>query len=146
MAQPSRAPYGVHIDQVSSGNVIEGNLIGTDVSGKKPLGNTLSGVYVSGGSNGNVIGGTTAVAGNRISYNGLNGVHIDEGSDGNSVAFDTLDDNASDGVFIEGTLNTIVSNCTSESNERWGILVTGSSGFKLSNNTVSQNEAGGEKD
>jgi parallel beta-helix repeat protein len=101
---------------------------------------------VSGGSNGNFIGGTKAVDGNRISYNGLNGVHIDEGSDGNSVAFDTLDDNASNGVLIEDTLNTIVSNCTSESNKGWGILVTGSSAFKLSNNTVSQNGAGGEKD
>ncbi len=72
------AIYG--IDAV--GDVVEGNLIGTDVTGTKALGNAYSGVYV--GDFGNygdeasdaTIGGTTAGAGNVISANGNWGVWI----------------------------------------------------------------------
>ena len=64
------------------GDVVEGNLIGTDVTGTKALGNAYSGVYV--GDFGNygdeasdaTIGGTAAGAGNVISANGNWGVWI----------------------------------------------------------------------
>jgi titin len=47
--------------QGSSGNVVQGNYIGTDVTGTVALGNGGSGVVVSGGSN-NTIGGTDSNA------------------------------------------------------------------------------------
>ena len=74
---------GVNIDG-SSGNLVEGNFIGTDVSGTKALGNAFSGVLMSDGADGNVVGGTTAAARNVISANGYRGVHIFSGS-GNLV-------------------------------------------------------------
>jgi hypothetical protein len=51
------------------GNVIEGNLIGLDVTGTHPLGNANTGIGISGAAN-NQIGGTTAAARNVISANG----------------------------------------------------------------------------
>jgi titin len=53
---------------------VQGNFIGTDASGTARLGNTTAGIDVS-LSNGTVIGGTTAGAGNLISANG-NGIQI----------------------------------------------------------------------
>ena len=60
---------------IPSNNVIEGNLIGTDVTGTKALANSATGVYIDDGSN-NTIGGTTAGAGNVISGNGSFGIEI----------------------------------------------------------------------
>jgi uncharacterized repeat protein (TIGR01451 family) len=59
-----------------NGNIVQGNFIGTDVSGTSALGNFTDGVYIS-GSSGNTIGGVAAGAGNLISGNGGAGVRID---------------------------------------------------------------------
>ncbi len=60
-------------------NVISGNYIGTDIAGKKALGNTNNGVAVLGCAN--VIGGTKIGNGNVISGNGLYGVYL-QGTNG----------------------------------------------------------------
>ena len=66
-------------------NLVEGNYIGTDNDGSGRLGNA-SGVSVSSGASGNVIGGTEAGAGNVISGNPLFGVVLaDAGTTGNRV-------------------------------------------------------------
>jgi titin len=66
------------IDVSATGNVIQGNFIGTDVSGTVALGNTYYGVSISNGSN-IVIGGTQAGAGNLISGNGWYGILVSSG-------------------------------------------------------------------
>ncbi len=66
----------------SVGNVLQGNLIGTDKNGTKALGNGYSGIYVGDwgvtgdGASDAQIGGTAAGAGNVISANGNWGVFI----------------------------------------------------------------------
>jgi hypothetical protein len=50
----------------SSNNIVQGNFIGTDVTGRVAIGNAQRGVSSSGG---NLIGGDTAAAGNVISGN-----------------------------------------------------------------------------
>jgi hypothetical protein len=54
-----------------TGNRIEGNYVGTDVSGKHDLGNQWDGVHTSGGQ---LSSARPTVAGNVIAYNAMNGV------------------------------------------------------------------------
>ena len=56
-------------------NLIQGNLIGTDLTGSKALGNGGAGVFIDGGKM-NTIGGTAAGAGNVIGFNGGAGVSL----------------------------------------------------------------------
>ncbi len=86
IAASSISPYsGVEIYQAAS-NVVEGNYIGTDVTGSVALGNN-AGVEIEGGAVSNIIGGTVAGAGNVISGNTSDGIDIDgSGTAGNLVA------------------------------------------------------------
>ena len=84
---------GVNLDGSdggASGNVVEGDLIGTDATGTQPLGNLLDGVHLQDGASGNSIGGTAAGAGNVIAFNDGNGVTIGE---------DASDDSTGDAVL-----------------------------------------------
>jgi hypothetical protein len=53
----------------TSGNLVEGNYIGTDITGTNAISNTLAGIYLPYGTSGNIIGGTVAAARNVISGN-----------------------------------------------------------------------------
>jgi CSLREA domain-containing protein len=58
---------GIHIKGAGAvGNVVQGNLIGTDITGKLKLSNFADGVFID-GSPANIIGGTEKGAGNVIS-------------------------------------------------------------------------------
>jgi hypothetical protein len=72
----NRFSDGIVLD-MSDGNVIQGNYIGTDVAGTGNRGNSGHGVAILNGSDSNAIGGTTAAAGNRIAFNGGDGVQVD---------------------------------------------------------------------
>lgn len=65
---------GIHI-QGGSNNQIQGNAIGTDLSGTTPLPNFGNGIYISSGQN-NSVGGALPGAGNLIAFNYGNGVEI----------------------------------------------------------------------
>ena len=68
--------YGVQIaGDDAHGNLIQGNFIGTDVTGSIALGNSQKGVDITNAPN-NTIGGTVAEARNIISGNGHFGVRI----------------------------------------------------------------------
>lgn len=54
---------------VTTGNRVEGNVIGTDSSGLVDLGNSGWGILLGNGSRGNIVGGATAAHGNVIAYN-----------------------------------------------------------------------------
>jgi hypothetical protein len=79
-----------------SGNVIEGNYIGTDVTGTKVIGNAGTAIYLTQAAAHNTIGGTAPGAGNVISGNvtsttaqsqGFAVVQVDGGgTDGNVIA------------------------------------------------------------
>ncbi len=57
-------------------NVVEGNLIGTDVTGTTAIGNQIAGVEIASGATGNTIGGTAAGAGNTIGGTGGSGAGV----------------------------------------------------------------------
>ena len=68
---------GISIGGTLSGSLVQGNFIGTDVTGNTAVGNASDGVIINFGSANNTIGGTTPAARNLISGNGANGVRSD---------------------------------------------------------------------
>jgi hypothetical protein len=85
------------------GNQIEGNYIGTDVSGALPLGNGDSGVFVTDGPENNVIGGVGT--GNVIAFNQKNGVTVgDVGQSAQGISI------LSNSIFSNGRLGIDLGN------------------------------------
>jgi hypothetical protein len=77
--------YGIAMGGVS-GNVVQGNLIGTDLTGTNALVNGFANVALWGGSTGNGVGGTGAGAGNVIAFSAGYGVVVyDSGTTNNSI-------------------------------------------------------------
>jgi hypothetical protein len=106
---------GNTLDGVSitgGGNVVQGNRIGTDVTGTRVLSYNRAGVFIF-GSNNNAVGGTEAGAGNTISGNG-NGVSI-TGGGGNVVQGNRIGTDVTGtahlpnvtGVFLTGSGNAV---------------------------------------
>jgi len=90
---------GVYIARSSAtGNQVQGNYIGTDVTGTAGLGNSLGGVYIDRGP-GNTIGGTAAGAGNAIAYNNEDGVRVDGAiTIGNTISGNSIHSNGGKGI------------------------------------------------
>jgi titin len=144
--------YGVTISGSSaSGNVVEGNYIGTDAAGGAKRANYSSGVHVIGGPN-NCIGGysgtppggsCTGGVPNVISGNGSSGVEIAGATaTGNSVYGNFVGTtanglaalaNSSNGVYINGASNNIVGGASASTrnviskNYGSGVSISGSS-------------------
>jgi CSLREA domain-containing protein len=74
--------HGIDVAHLDAGaNLIQGNRIGTDVSGTAALGNTLDGIRIAAPNN--IIGGTGAGAGNVISGNLGRGILLSGQGNGN---------------------------------------------------------------
>jgi hypothetical protein len=138
----------------STGNVVQGNYIGTNAAGTGGVGNVKMGIGVGAspgavGANSNTIGGTTGTtpgsgcngACNLISGNGQNGIFITGGESsgqrilGNYIGLSTNGTvaigNVSDGIGILSTPNTLIGDGSSAgrniiaSNGSNGIIVAG---------------------
>jgi len=59
-----------------SANIINGNFIGTDITGLRALSNSGDGILITDGSHNNLIGGSSPFSGNLISGNHGSGVHL----------------------------------------------------------------------
>jgi hypothetical protein len=59
----------------ASGNIVQGNLVGTNSSGTVPLGNSGAGLSIDGAPN-TLVGGAAAGTPNTISFNGTNDIQI----------------------------------------------------------------------
>ena len=141
--------------EVSGGNLIEGNLIGTDVTGTANLGNA-SGVHVV-QALGNTIGGIAAGARNVISGNGGNGVFINglltasNLVQGNFIGVDVTGTGGlgnNQGVRIFNGSNNTIGGMTSTArnvvsgNSSDGIAITASDSFSANANVVQGNFVG----
>jgi hypothetical protein len=144
----------------SSGNLVQGNYIGTDVTGTLEVGNTNEGVLVTQEAADNTIGGTTRDAGNLISGNGGSGVVLSSAANavlGNLIGTDftgTLDlGNAGHGVMISavfeanggnriGLIDPAASN-TIAFNGGAGVLVDVAPSNPILVNSIFQNANGG---
>lgn len=90
----------------SDNNLVQGNFIGTDVSGRLALGNTLSGITIAAG-NSNLVGGTTTAARNIISANKLSGIYITTNSVGNLVQGNFIGVDATAAAALGNAINGI---------------------------------------
>ncbi len=162
----NRGDSGGVVVVASSGNLVEGNYIGTDVHGTTAMGNLGDGVVLASGATGNTVGGTAAGAGNVISgttasftSNTIAGVAItDAGTSGNLFAGNFIGTNAAGtaalankaGVVIEGgAANNTIGGSTAAANvisgnTNDGIDVTdsGTSGNLVAGNLIGTNATG----
>jgi CSLREA domain-containing protein len=145
---------GIAIFSGTGGNRIEGNYIGTDVSGTLDRGNTTIGVDISSSPN-NVVGGTTAAARNVISGNNSHGVQIGSSATGNVVQGNYLGvdvtgiaplSNSGRGVSMtsSGNNNTIGGTALGAGNVIWnngqeGIFVSSGTGNAILSNSIYAN-------
>jgi hypothetical protein len=98
---------GITLD--GSNNIVQGNFIGTDVTGTNALGNWRTGVEI--GGTGNLVGGTNAGAGNIIAFNGINspgafattnGVDYKNTATGSAVLGNSIFNNMGLGIDVNG--------------------------------------------
>lgn len=91
---------GIIISEGASANIVQGNFIGTDVSGILPLPNFFDGVVIINGASNNKIGGVLLGESNTIAFNGYRGIVI-----GNSTSNPTIG-NAIRGnsIFLNGRI------------------------------------------
>ncbi len=95
------AGCGVLIENTeSSQNAINGNIIGLDPKGEKPMGNTEDGVRIDFHANRNYVGGTTETDRNVISANGGDGVKIDGIEATNNTIRNNFIGTGASGLFI----------------------------------------------
>jgi uncharacterized repeat protein (TIGR01451 family) len=120
------------------GTVVQGNRIGTDVTGLLPLPNSSDGVYVNSMA-GNLIGGFLPGEGNLIAFNTNNGVEIFSGSfnlaNDNEVAGNVITANRDTGVLVNYSITgtAILSN---------SIYANTNLGIDLDNGGVTLNDLG----
>ena len=98
----------------TSGNVVMGSRIGTDVSGEQGLANGVEGLAIQGAAN-NTIGGTSSADGNVISGNdsnpGHDGVLINlSGASGNVVENNLIGMDAADSMALPNGNGVAISN------------------------------------
>ncbi len=98
----ANAGNGIEITgATATGNSILGNLIGTDVSGTFAMGNSVDGVELDSGASGNMIGTTTAGAGNTIADNTADGVQVvGAGTTGDSIRGNSIFGNGLLGIEL----------------------------------------------
>jgi titin len=143
--------FGVLLsDSGTSGNLVAGNFVGTDATGKLPVPNGDDGVAIRGTASNNTIGGPNPSYRNIISGNARYGVNVtDPGTTGNTVQYNFVGtdvtgeapvSNGQDGVVVQnGASYTYVYNDLISANGFAGVLVTGTS---TNNNFLTSNWIG----
>ena len=116
----------------ATGNLVQGNLVGTDAAGFSPLPNGSDGLVIQLGATGNLIGGPSADLGNLVSGNHGHGVRLIEGG-AQVVQFNRVGTDASGtrplpnhgaGILLEGSSNNLIQDNLISGNLASGIGIT----------------------
>jgi hypothetical protein len=92
---------GVEITSVgTTGNIVQGNFIGTNAAGIGAIANKGSGVRITGGANANTIGGLTSSGRNIISANASTGITLDGNGTGANLVQGNYIGLAANGGFL----------------------------------------------
>ncbi len=150
-------------DTGTSGNTVEGDLIGTKAGGTSPLANGTDGVVVQTNAAANTIGGTAAGARNVISGNAVTGVYIANTSaanyvQGNDIGTDVTGTasvpnlgggaGGAGGVFIGFANNQVIGGTTAAArnvisgNTGQGLVTSAITSVTLEGNDIGTNAAG----
>ncbi len=117
--------FGLHILNADS-NTVQGNFIGTDMTGTSGIPNFDHGVLLKNGSE-TTIGGATSAAGNLIAFNGDTGVRIE--------------------AFSSQIFNNLAQNNTIKNNDQSGLEVKGENrkvtGTRILDNMITDNGSTG---
>jgi hypothetical protein len=154
--------WGIFLSgSAATGNVIQGNFVGTDATGTIRLGNGQSGIHLEGASN-NTIGGTQGGARNVVSANGsfvnANGIDLFYSSNlntvqGNFVGVDVSGThglgNTQVGIGIYGSRSNLIGglvpdarNIISDSKTSSGISLSSSSQNTIQGNFIGTDASG----
>jgi titin len=127
--------FGIQIAGLgTNGNVVEGNFIGTNVTGTVAIANSQDGIRIQSGAANNIIGGISAGAGNVISGNVGNGIVITGGgTTGNIVLGNFIGSNAAGTAALANGQNGILMNNTASNNSIGGQIA--GAGNVISGNT-----------
>ena len=109
---------GVRLALGANANIIQGNFIGTDVSGTLPLANgegVSIGVIGASTASSNTIGGPAASAGNRIAFNSNLGVSVTSGSTNNAILGNSITGNG--GIGIDLNADGVTANDPTDTDE-----------------------------
>ena len=112
-------------------NWVQGNFIGTDVTGTSALGN-VNGVFITFDASDNTIGGTASGAGNTIAFN-ANGVFVISGT-GNAILSNSIFSNTAMGFDLELTSQGVTPNDAKDDDtgannlQNFPVLVSATSG------------------
>lgn len=149
----SAMSYGVFVDDAPA-NTIQNNYLGTDDSGTVDVGNFTTGVYVTGASDGTLIGGDSPGERNVISGN-TQGVWLSSATgvlvQGNYVGLDATGTaalaNSSNGVYVLNSDSNVIGgigagqgNVISGNNH--GVNISASVSTEVSGNLIGTNAAG----
>jgi titin len=141
---------------MGTGNLVQGNRIGTDISGTTALGNGSTGVLLSGARN-STVGGVTAAARNIISGNGVTGVVVIATATGDVVEGNYIGTDVSGTQAVGNGGGVVVANFSSgttiggtamgagnliSGNQGDGISVINTSGVLVAGNTVGADATG----
>jgi uncharacterized repeat protein (TIGR01451 family) len=142
------------------GTKVQGNYIGTDITGTRAVGNSAAGINITNGSN-DTVGGTAVGAGNVISGNGGSGIDsfsIGAGNDtiqGNYIGTDITGTlaigNRAHGIHIFGLTDVVIGGTTASArniisgNAQDGINTFGTSDGLLVEGNYIGVDAGGAK-
>jgi len=141
---------GILVASMAANNLVQGNDVGTDYTGKVAIANSGNGVEIA--ATGNTVGGTASGARNIISGNSRDGVLIDSTASGNQVQGNFLGinsasaalGNGANGVEIAGSNNSIGGSVSGAGNTigynvSGGVLVPAGSGNTISRNSLFAN-------
>lgn len=140
----------------ATGNIVQGNYIGTNASGTAALPNFSHGIELNNVS-GNIIGGTTSSAGNLVSGNGAIGIHLFDASNnqilgnriGTNAAGTSAIANSSHGIGLNNSSGTIIGgsapgagNIISGNNQNGIAISNSSTNSQILGNYIGTNAAG----
>ena len=94
-----------------TGNVVQGNYIGTQSNGTSALGNDSHGVWIETSASNNTVGGAASGAGNVIAFNAADGVYVQTGT-GNQIRRNSIFSNG--GLGIDADVNGVTANDTGD--------------------------------